>query len=72
MLCSKSFLSFSTKPNIALDFLKEPNNKKEKSVLYIINNDKDFDKNTISNAYINDISVYGGEKEVLIFPFSCF
>ena len=72
MLCSKSFLSFSTKPNVALDFLEEPNNKKEKSVLYIINNDKDFDKNTISNAYINDISVYGGEKEVLIFPFSCF
>ena len=43
-------------------------------ILYVIEEIKDIKniKNIISNVIMGDISVFKAEKEVLIFPFSCF
>jgi len=70
---SRSFLSFSTKKEIAKRFGGEYN-QNFYSIFYIIqeiNNIEKF-KNQVSNADIKDFSKLVTEKEVLLFPFSCF
>ena len=74
LLYSKSFLSFSDDYKQAKKFL-DPQNQSTSciQVLYIIEEIKNdnYDKITLSNARIEEYSNYR-EKEVLIFPLSCF
>ena len=69
---SRSFLSFSIDKNIIDKFAGHNDNSF--SILYIIEEIQNKEKigNKVSNAYIGDISKYANEKEVLVFPFSCF
>ena len=72
---NKSFLSSSTKINIAFDFMKGKKAKlkeDEELVLYEFNQGNKLDENNISNSDIKDYSFYKKESEVLFFPFSSF
>ena len=71
---SRSFLSFSTDKNKALDFGGTYDNQNFYSVLYIIEKLNDIEETytTISNAMLENISNFEDEKEALVFPFSCF
>ena len=69
---SRSFLSFSMGAKSAEHF--KGSDKNTFCILYIIEEIKDAQnlKNIISNVIMTDISKYAEEKEVLVFPFSCF
>ena len=69
---SRSFLSFSMDTKGAEHF--KGSDKNTFCILYIIEEIKDAQnlKNIISNVIMTDISKYAEEKEVLVFPFSCF
>ena len=69
---SKSFLSFSMDKETIKDF--KGKNEKTFCILYVIEEieNKDNTKNKVSNAIIEDFSNQKYEKEVLVFPFSCF
>ena len=73
---SRAFLSFSKDKNEALCFAGKKENKN--SILYIIQaieNAKEDKKNKnskIFNADLDSVSSKPSEKEVLIFPYSCF
>jgi len=73
---SRCFLSFSEEERQALFYARktEVDNIKYFNVLYILEkmDIKNIDINNISNASIKEYSRYKSEKEVLIFPFSCF
>ena len=66
---SRSFLSFSTEKQVAKGF--KGFNRNTFSILYIIEEIKDL-KNRISNASIEEYSNIPNEKEILVFPFTCF
>ena len=66
---SKAFLSFSKDENEAMNFIGIPN-KETYGVLYILEN---YNRNTsASNAYIEELSAFPEEKEILFFPGSSF
>ena len=70
---SKSFLSFSKERDIAEGFLGSgplPNNLVR--VLYILEKDENIDYSLSTHTDIENISIFGNEKEVLFFPFSPF
>ena len=70
---SRSFLSFSTKEDEAKKFISS--NRNTFSILYIIEEIQDLNndlKNRISNASLEEFSQIPGEKEILVFPFTCF
>ena len=74
---SRTFLSFSQNKDIAISFILEPNdNKNLHKVLFTIENigydEKNIDKNTISNCNLKEFSRIETEEEILFFPFSCF
>ena len=68
----RSFLSFSVDKKQAEKF--KGSNADTFSILYEIEEiqNKENVENQISNAIIEDISKSESEKEVLVFPFSCF
>ena len=70
---SRSFLSFSTKKEIANNF-GGGHDKDFYSILFIIQEINNIEniKNQVSNADIKDFSKIATENEVLLFPFSCF
>ena len=73
LIWSKTFLSFSTKMGVAENFSNSNNDNNLVRILIIVEtNENKVDKNTFSNASINNISFFKKEDEVLIFPFSCF
>lgn len=56
-----------------LDKLEDKTNFSLEKIIYFIEKPNfKIDKNTLSNADIAEISDHPKEKEVLIFPFSCF
>ena len=61
IIYSRSFFSFSLNLSVAKRF--------EKNTILIINN---FYSNANGMAEISEFSVFKNEKEVLVFPFSCF
>ena len=70
---SKSFLSFSKERDIAEGFLGSgplPDNLVR--VLYILEKDENIDYSLSTHTDIENISIFGSEKEVLFFPFSPF
>ena len=70
---SRSFLSFTTNLEVALNFFKEPNlNTGLSKVLYKISQMDTLDYNLATHADIKSISNFYEESEVLFFPFSSF
>jgi len=70
---SKVFLSFTKSKEIAENFLKLGNERKDLSLaLFILEKSDNFDDNLLSCADMEKISSYESEKEVLFFPFSSF
>jgi hypothetical protein len=84
---SRTFMSFSFDKDIAMNFLKEKIEKlkkdkekreKEVGVLYILkaevsnNMEQILIQKNATNADLTDISYYGNEKEILLFPFSIY
>ena len=67
-------MSFSEDIDQAYKFLKGESIPNTLKVLYIIEKieNNDYDKITLSNARIERYSEYQKEREVLIFPMSCF
>ena len=68
---TKSFLSFSMDKD-KIEIFKKSGNDNSYSVLYVIEEIKNGMKKIISNADIDEFSFYPNEKEVLVFPFTCF
>ena len=70
---SRCFLSFSIERRIAEKFAKASDGDTY-SILYIIEKIKNIENNgsNISNADIQKFSNFSNEKEILIFPFTCF
>ena len=73
IITAKCFLSFSKRKEVALGFLSDVGEDFIK-VLFIIENidDKQIDKNLVTNADIIEFSRFKDEEEVLFFPLSCF
>ena len=71
ILYSRSFLSFSEAKNRALRFSKS-GDEDNYSILFIIEEIKDKNKTHISNADIQSFSKMPQEKEIIVFPFTCF
>lgn len=73
LIWSKTFLSFSKDINKIEHFIQSNNDNNLVTILFVVEKieNMEVDKNTFSNADINNISFYN-ESEVLIFPFSCF
>ena len=71
---SRSFLSFSKDKSNIVNFKGNNNSKDYYSILYTIEEIKCIEniENKISNAEIESISEFKDEKEVLVFPYSCF
>ena len=71
---SRSFLSFSMDEKYAKRFAQTNNGDNTYSILYIIEeiNHIDNNRSNISNADIENFSFLKREKEILIFPFTCF
>ena len=68
---TRSFLSFSEEKRTIESFIK-PSDKNSYCVLYIIEEIINDRKKMISNSVIEEFSFYPKEKEVLVFPFTCF
>jgi len=70
---SKAFLSFSKERDIAEGFLGSgPLPDGLVRVLYILEKDENIDYSLSTHTDIENISIFGSEKEVLFFPFSPF
>lgn len=69
---SRAFLSFSKEKEESLKFRKKIT--KTYSIFYVIQEIENVETNKIKiyNADLDDISANPNEKEVLIFPYSCF
>ena len=65
IIFSKAFMSFSKNLNVAEDFLRW------KNTLLIVEDAK-AEYDLLTHADIEELSIYGYEKEVLFFPFSAF
>ena len=74
ILYMKPFQSFTLIKEVALSFMnRESPKENEKKVIFVIpKNERNFNEELLSNAYIKDYSAYKAEDEVLFFPFSCF
>ena len=73
IIFSRSFLSFTNDIDNAKRFIEFEENTY--SILYILekfDNNNEEDIEIIPNALIEDLSALKEEKEVLVFPFSCF
>ena len=71
ILYSRSFLSFSKEEKEAKKFIKKTDDNNY-SIFFILKNYYNQINNYSSNADIESLSIFGNEKEVLFFPFSCF
>ena len=71
---SRCFLSFTKEKNRINLFNKGNSNNSLYSIIYIIQKIENIEENSnkLSNANIEDFSELKKEKEVLVFPFSCF
>ena len=75
LIYSRSFLSFSKDKEKALNFLRENTNNELVSCIFVVNGLRGVEEENefySSNADIEEISRFPGEKEVLFFPFSSF
>ena len=68
---NKAFLSTSQNKNVALGFMKNPN-QDEMRVLYIFEKKGELDNENATNFIAQDFSSYKKEEEVIFFPYSCF
>ena len=73
MVFSRSFLSFSMDKDRALGF-KGSSGESTFSILYIVEEIPNYNntENKVSNAVIDRVSANRAEKEVLVFPLTCF
>ena len=68
---TRSFLSFSEEER-TIESFKRQSDENSYSVLYIIEEIKNDKKKMLSNSVIEEFSFYPKEKEILVFPFTCF
>ena len=69
---SRSFLSFSKKENVAIEFMNKYQRPNFSKVLFILKKDIDIDYNSSTQVDVGKLSNYDGEAEILFFPFSSF
>ena len=69
---NKAFLSTSLEKKIALNFIPGEPFEGYVRVLYILTKGKQLDEDNATNADVQDFSAIKKEKEILLFPFSCF
>ena len=69
---NKAFLSTSLEKNVAFQFINKKPFKEYVRVLYIITEGKQLDEESATNTDIQEFSYFQNEKEILLFPFSCF
>ena len=74
IIFSKVFLSFSRKLDVAKNFIPKDVNDDEVRVLFKLKKDDniDYSLSTHADLYIDKISYFDNEEEVLFFPFSSF
>ena len=71
IIYSKTFLSFTKKINIAIDFMNKYQIQNFSKVLFILKKDIDIDYNSSTQVDVGKLSNYD-EGEILFFPFSSF
>ena len=70
---SRSFLSFSRKKEVAIQFLRKIQIKDNLcKALFILEKNDNKDSNLANNCVMDEISFYPDEGEILFFPFSFF
>ena len=70
---SRSFLSFSRRKEVAIQFLRKIQiNDNLCKALFILEKNDNKDSNLAANCVMDKISFYPNEGEILIFPFSFF
>ena len=69
---NKAFLSTSLLQKVALNFLAYEPFEGYVRVLYVITSDDLLDEESATNVDIQEFSAIKSEKEILLFPFSCF